>query len=400
MAAALLSVLEARSRVLERCVALADEEVSVADALGRVLAEEVRAAHDVPPFANSAMDGFAVGSASAGQRLPVVGEARAGTPSGHPLAAATAMRISTGAALPDGAQGVIAVENVLATEDGHVTLGVDITPGANVRPAGDDLRARTPVLGRGTRLGPAALGLAVSAGRARLHCARLPRMAVITTGDELVDPGSPLSPGQIHDSNAVVLAALGRDAGARVQLMGRTCDDPAATAAILARSADAADVVIVCGGVSVGPHDHVKAALRELGFTERFWRVALKPGKPVWFGDRASTLAFGLPGNPVSAMVTFLLFVVPALAARQGADPDSSQRNALISQPVAREPGRDQAVRVRLDQEGATLLATPNGPQGSHQMRSMLGAQALALVPAGAGELAAGDPVTVTLIDS
>jgi molybdopterin molybdotransferase len=181
-------------------------------------------------------------------------------------------------------------------------------------------------------------------------------------------------------------------------LAGHAPDRASETAQLLERALAGADVVVAAGGVSVGPHDHVKQALRELGVQERFWRVALKPGKPTWFGTQRETLVFGLPGNPVSAMVTFLLFTRPALAVMEGAPPNLPRRLAIAATAIPRDPRRDQAVRVRLEQHGTALRATPTGPQGSHILTSMLGAGGLALVAAGEGEVAAGDRLTVELI--
>jgi molybdopterin molybdotransferase len=250
------------------------------------------------------------------------------------------------------------------------------------------------VLRAGTVLGAAELGLAVEAGRATLRCARRPRVAVLATGDELVAPGQPLRHGQLHNSNAVTLAALAARAGADLAGATQVRDDAEATRAAIERALDGADVLLLTGGVSVGPHDHVKPALAALGVEEVFWRVALRPGKPLWFGRRGAQLVFGLPGNPVSAMVCFMLFARPALAAMQGAPAAPPRARAVLGAPVARQRGRDEAVRVRLD-DGRAL---PTGQQGSHQLHSMLGADALAIVPRGDGEAPAGTEVEIERI--
>ncbi|MBX5440827.1 MAG: molybdopterin molybdotransferase MoeA [Solirubrobacteraceae bacterium] len=395
----LLSIAQARELVRAAVVPLEDEPVPVEAALGRVLAEDVAAAHDVAPFDSSAMDGFALRAerprTPAGTTLPIVGESRAGRPAERPVGPGEAVRISTGAMLPEGADAVLQIE--LADEaGGRVTLRDDVAPGRNVRRAGEDLRAGDVVLRAGTILGPAELGVAVGAGRAEVRCARPPRVAVVATGDELADPGEPLRPGQIHNTNATTLAALAMQHGARVFTVTGAPDTQEGTEEALAAALEEADLVLVSGGVSVGPHDHVKPALEALGVEQRFWRVALRPGKPTWFGVRDGVLVFGLPGNPVSSMVTFLLFARPALRALQHAPFDVERRAAVLTEPVERQPERDEAVRVALATgPDGTLRATPTGPQGSHVLSSMVGAAGLAIVEAGDGDLPAGAVVPV-----
>lgn len=389
-----LSIEAARQAVLAEVHPLPTEEVSVQDALGRVLAEDVAAAADVPAFDNSAMDGFAVRAGAAGRTLRLVGESRAGAPATVAVGDGEAIRISTGAAIPDGADGVLQLERVAADGD-EVTLEEDVDAGRNVRPAGDDLRAGDVVLPSGTRLGAAEIGLAVACGRARVTCARVPRVAVLATGDELVAPGSPLGPGQIHETNGLTLAALATQACADVVRATVVRDNEEDTREAIADALARADVVVLSGGVSVGPHDHVKPALDAQGVREVFWRVALRPGRPTWFGTRGETLVFGLPGNPVSAMVTFLLFARPALAAMQGAAHEAPRIVARLAEPIPRHPDRDECVRVTLH-DG---VATPTGPQGSHQLRSMLRADGLAIVTAGEGNAEVGVEVEVELLD-
>src|SRR4051794_36504228 len=386
----LLTIDEARALVLSAVTPLDTADRPIAEALGRVLAEDVAAERDVPSFANSAMDGFAIRSGPAGRELRIVGESRAGTPSDAPVGDGEAVRISTGAAIPDGADAILPVEDADDRGDAVVPR-VDVASGAAVREPGEDLRAGEVVLHAGSVLGPAELGVAVEAGRAALRVARVPRVAIIATGDELVAPGEPLRHGQLHNSNAVTLAALARSAGAQVIGTGGVRDDAEATRAAIDRALEGADVLLLTGGVSVGPHDHVKPALSALGVREVFWRVAMRPGKPLWFGQRGTQLVFGLPGNPVSAMVTFLLFARPALRAMQGAPGAPPRRRAVLGAPVARQRARDEAVRVRID-DGRVL---PTGPQGSHQLHSMLGAEALAIVPRGEGDMPAGAEVEI-----
>jgi molybdopterin molybdotransferase len=302
-----------------------------------------------------------------------------------------AVRISTGAALPAGADGVLPIELVEVDGDA-VVLGEAVAPGRNVRDPGDDLRAGATVLRAGTRIGPAELGVAIGAGRMAVLAAPRPRLAVVTTGDELVEPGAQLQPGQIHDSNGPTLAALAARAGAEVIGRGHAIDDAEATRAVIGEALDVADVVVLAGGVSVGPHDHVKPALADLGVRELLWRVALRPGKPTWLGERDGKLVFGLPGNPVSAYVTFLLFARPALNALQGADATVPRTAARLAVAVARHPDRDECVRVRRRPDGTV---EPTGPQGSHVLSSLLGADALAIVPRGDGELPAGTEVVL-----
>ncbi len=395
MSAALITIAEARNRVLAAAEPLGTERVAIADAHDRVLAADVTATGDVPPFPCSAMDGYAIVDGDAGRTLVVVGESRAGTPSADALADGSAIRISTGGAIPAGATAVIPQEDV-EVRDGVILTRAVVVAGDHLRGAGEDMRSGETVLRAGIMLGAAELGAAVSAGAAELTVYRRPRVQVLCTGDELRAPGEPLGPGEIHNSNAPMLDALAAAEGATVGGAKRLPDDPAATEAGLASALDSADVVIVTGGVSVGPHDHVKPALARLGVEEVFWRVALQPGKPTWFGRRGAALVFGLPGNPVSAVVTFSLFVRPALAALQGrTEQPLLEPEAVLGAPVRRNPDREQAVRVRLERRDGKLVAMPNGPQGSHIVTSLLGADALAFIPAGQGELEAGAAVAL-----
>jgi molybdopterin molybdotransferase len=391
----LITITEGRERVLRAVRQLGTERVAIAQARDRVLASDVQAAGDVPPFPCSAMDGYAIKQGDAPGTLTVIGESRAGLPTALSLGEGEAIRISTGGAVPAGATAVIRQEDVEA-QNGAIVAKVAVGAGENVRDRGEDMRAGATVMRAGTALGPPELGAAVSAGTAELIVARRPRVQVLCTGDELRAPGEPLGPGEIHNSNAPMLIALAEQEGAVCGPAERLPDDRAKTEAALAAALESSDVVIVTGGVSVGPHDLVKPALAALGVEEVFWRIALQPGKPTWFGTREGVLVFGLPGNPVSAVVTFTLFVRPALAALQGRTPAPLfDARGVLGSPVRRNPDRDQAMRVRLEQRDGSLVALPNGPQGSHIVTSLLGADALALVPAGEGNLEAGAQVAL-----
>ena len=341
------------------------------------------------------MDGYAVHAVERGDELRVVGESRAGAPTDQRLGRGEAIRISTGAAVPAGAEAVIPQE-IVDQGDGVIRTLAGVPAGDNIRPAGDVMARGAKVLSRGTRLDPAEVAAAIGAGLAEVEVAQRPRVKVLSTGDELREPGEPLGPGEIHNSNGPMLAGLAEHAGATTTKPASLRDDPQATEDGLRTALEEAQVVIVAGGVSVGQHDHVRPALARLGVAESFWGVALQPGKPTWFGTVEDRLVFGLPGNPVSAAVTFTLFVDPAIAALQGATPARAvPAHATLGEAVKQNPRREQAVRVRLEDRDGTVVALPNGPQGSHVITSLVGAQALALIPAGDGVLPVGTVITL-----
>ena len=390
--AGLLRIDEALELVLARIVALDAERVPIADASGRVLAETVRATVDLPPFDSSAMDGYAVRAADTPGRLALVEPSAAGAPSTATLAEGQAAPISTGAVVPAGADAVVPVERTRA--DGEAAVEVEaVAVGDNVRPRGGDTRAGDAVVERGVRLGPWAVGAAAAVGAAELRCGRRPRVVVLATGSELRAPGEPLGPGQIYESNTLLLAAQLRETGALVEAAAPVEDDEQATRAAVERGLGA-DVLVTSGGVSVGRHDHVRAALAAGGVEEVFWQVAVKPGKPVAFGVRGRTLVFGLPGNPVSSLVGFELFVRPALLALQGAsDPGPAWQPGRLAATVRRDR-RTQLVRARRRLDAAGVLLEPLSGQESHMIARAAAADALVLVEPGDGVLEAGAPVS------
>lgn len=394
----------ARREILARARTTAVETVGLAEALGRRLVGDAVAVGPSQPFDNSAMDGFAVRAADlsgAAETSPValeiVDESRAGHPAARGLAPGQAIAISTGAVLPADADAVVPVEDT-EPGGGRVLIKASPAPGAFLRRAGEDIAAGATVLFAGTELGPAELGALATIGLDPAPVHRRPRVAVLTSGDELTPPGEPLGPGGIRDSNARTVPALARLAGAEVISVTWAADDPEATRAALAPALEA-DVAIVCGGVSVGEHDHVKAALATLGAEEVFWRVALKPGGPTWFGTRGDTLVFGLPGNPVSAMVVFLLLVRPALLAMAGGEPTARRVSARLGADYEKPTDRAHAVRCRLTTDEHGRVATPLPRQGSNVLTSMVAADGLALVPTETATLAAGSTVEVELLD-
>jgi molybdopterin molybdotransferase len=401
----LITIDEARTRIAKVVGGrLGEERVEIDEGLDRVLAAPIVAIGAMPPFDSSAMDGYALGPGATPGEFRLVGESRAGAPHlGAALGAREAIRISTGAAVPAGAIAVVRQEDTepppagaadAAIGSALLAVSAAVEPGANVRGAGEDMRAGDTILTAGTRLGPGELGAAVAAGAAELVVARRPVVAVVCTGDELREAGAALGAGEIHNSNDPMLRALARRAGAAPRRGGQVGDDAGETEATLGRELAACDVLVVSGGVSVGAHDHVKAALERLGVPRHFWGVALQPGKPTWFGSRGRSLVFALPGNPVSVAVTFALFVAPALDALLGLERTSPLlRRARLKDTVRRNRIRDQVMRVRLELDGDELLAAPTGRQDSHLLTSLARADALALIPRGEGLLPAGSIV-------
>jgi molybdopterin molybdotransferase len=391
--APLLSLEEAQRRILDRVVPLPVEQVGLVEAAGRILAEAATASVDLPPFDASAMDGFAVRSEDTPGRLPVVERIAAGRPATRALAGGEAMGIATGAAVPEGADAVIPLEYVV-DHDNEIEIADRVALGASIRPRGGDLRAGDVVVQAGQRLGPAQLGALAAAGVADISSATRPRAAVLATGSELRRPGETLEPGQIYEANSVLLGAQLESAGAAVEQLDAVVDDEAAHRAALERGLEA-DLLVTSGGVSVGPHDLVRSVGAELGVEEVLWGVAVKPGKPLWFGVRGRTLVFGLPGNPVSSLVCFELFVRPAVLALQRASEQLPRfEPGTLARSLRPNAARTELVRARSRVvDGGVELEVLTG-QDSHMIARAAGANALVLVPAGEEELEAGARVS------
>jgi molybdopterin molybdotransferase len=397
----MLSFEDARRRLLELARSMGDERVSVDRASGRVLRERVTSAGDHPPYDQSTMDGYAVRAADCVQstliRLPLAdGESRAGGPLPPALPAKHAMRIFTGAPMPSGADAVVIQEEV--TADGReISFPTAPAIGRFVRPRGQDLRARDVALEPGARLGPAQCALAASLDRAWVRVAARPAVTILATGDELRDPGSGGGdPTAIPDSNGVAIAALARFAGANARIAPAVGDDQNATRAAIRSALCSSDVLVTVGGASVGDHDHVRPAMEAEGVTLDFWKVAIKPGKPLVVGRSGNTIVLGLPGNPASAMITFALFGVPLLRAMQSDRvvlPRSERAHLAAS--LKREPGRLELYRALVEHDGARSVVRLLGNQASGAIVSMARANALGVVPAETTSLAEGDVIDV-----
>lgn len=390
--AELLTIRRALAEVLARAHPLPRERVSLDRLTGRVLAEAARARVDLPPFASSAMDGFAVRAQDVPGRLLVVARIAAGRPASPALAPGEAMGIATGGSVPRGADAVVPIEYVVEY-DNRIEVAASVEPGAHIRPQGGDVRTGDVVVAAGEVAGAAQVGALAAAGVDAVACHARPRVAVLATGSELRAPGEQLGPGEIYESNSFLLAAALERAGAAVERLVTAVDEDAAHRSAL-RLGLGADVLVTTGGVSVGPHDLVRRVAQELGVEEVFWRVAVKPGKPVSFGVRNGTLVFGLPGNPVSSLVGFELFVRPALLALQGAsEPGPRFLPGRLGRPLRRNDARDELVRARTMVEEEAVVLDPLSGQESHMIVRAAAADALVLVPRGEGRLERGDPV-------
>lgn len=401
-----LSLAEARERVIAAAGRrrLDIEKRSLATALGHTLAEAVAAATPVPAYDNSAMDGFALRGCdlpSFGVReLDCVGEVHAGDVISEVLQSGACLSIMTGAALPPGVDTVIKQEDV-HRQDGSVRIGPGHRGGENVRRAGEETAVGDCVLREGTRLGPAQLGVLASVGVAEVAVYRRPRVAVLSTGNELTEPGDALRPGHIYDSNRHTLSAMLREQGVEVLDLGVVPDDREALAQALREAARTADAIISSGGVSVGEADYLRGLLAELGEID-FWRVRIKPGRPVLFGRIGETLVFGLPGNPVSSMVTFEQLALPALTRLAGRQPGVPLRlRARLTTPLKKRPGRMDLQRGVMDWDGeGDLRVATTGPQGSARLSSMTLGNCLIVLDEDCGDVEVGETVLVEPLPS
>jgi molybdopterin molybdotransferase len=397
-----LSVEEALERILSTVRVLEPERVSLLDAAGRVLAEAVVADRDIPPLTNSAMDGYAVRGTDVTQasaRLRVVGEAAAGYVPEVTIEPGQAMRIMTGAPVPNGADTVVRFEDTRLDGDWVEVLEA-YSIGKNVRAAGEDVRAGQVVLEPGKVLRPQAIGMLAAVGRVEAVVIRRPRVAILATGDEVVPPGQSPGPGQIYDANSYTVAAQVQTFGGVPLLLGVARDEDALVREGMQEAlSQRADFIITSGGVSVGDFDLVKQVLAAEG-EMHFWSLNMKPGRPMAFGVVNDLPLLGLPGNPVAAMISTKLFARPALLKMQGfADWPRPVVKARLSQPIARKDGRRHYLRVRLRETDEGYEATLTGDQGSGILNSLVQADGLAIIPEKCDHLSAGADVEVILLN-
>ena len=397
-----LSVVNAQKCILESVIKLDAETVRLEQSLGRVLAEDVRANRDLPPYDVSAMDGYALRSADLARipaTLAIIEDIKAGDMPGKIVYAGQCARIMTGAPVPQGADAVIRVEDTQSLSEGSVQINAAVKPGNDIRLRGEGMRNGEVVLTAGTEITPGVTGVLATVKCAQLQAYRRTRVAILSTGNELEDMDDPVDPDKIPNSNSYALMAQVQALGIEPDLLGIARDDPEELAEYLQRGLRF-DVLLVSGGTSVGVHDYVRPIIESLGVQMKFWRVAMKPGHPVAFGIAAHTRFFGLPGNPVSSMVCFEQFVAPALRRMMGhARLFRRTIAARLTHNLKHQPGRTEFVRVTLAKEDGGYAATSTGAQGSGMLLSMARAEGLMVVPAESKGLAAGEQVTVQLLD-
>ena len=421
-----LSVAAAQQCVLEAVATMGAEPVKLEQSLGRVLAEEVRANRDQPPYDISAMDGYALRSADLGNvpaMLEIIEDIKAGDMPTKTLAAGQCARIMTGAPMPQGADAVIRVEDTEAMSKealspsslpqagerdaaslrenlfDRVQINQSVKPGNDIRRLGENMRNGEVVLAPGIEITPGVIGVLATVKRAQVQVYRRPRVAILSTGNELEGLDEPVDPNKIPNSNSYALMGQVQALGIEPVLLGIARDDPEELARYLKRGLEY-DVLLVSGGTSVGVHDYVRPTIEALGAQMLFWRVSMKPGHPVAFGKVGEKIIFGLPGNPVSSMVCFEQFVVPALRRMMGHTRTYRRTiEARMTHNVKHQPGRTEFIRVLLAKEPGGYAATSTGAQGSGMLLSMARADGLAVLPADCNGLTAGSQVTVQLLD-
>ncbi len=396
-----LSVSDAQQCVLDSVSVLGVEPVKLEQCLGRVLAEKVYANRDLPPYDVSAMDGYAVNSAdlvNIPASLEIIEDIKAGDMPSRTVLAGLSARIMTGAPVPKGADAVIRVEYTQPLDENKVQMNVAVKPGNDIRMRGEGMRNGEVVLNAGTAITPGVVGVLASLKKAQVQVYHRPRVAILSTGNELEDIDDPVDPDKIPNSNSYALMAQLQELGIEPALLGIARDDPAELEEYLLRGLRF-DVLLVSGGTSVGVHDYVRPIIESLGVQMKFWRVAMKPGHPLAFGITKDTFVFGLPGNPVSSMVCFEEFVAPAVRRMMGNT--SLYRRTLtarVTHDIKHQSGRTEFVRVTLDVHEGSYLATATGAQGSGMLLSMARADGLMVVPAASTGLSAGEQVTVQLL--
>lgn len=396
----MITIEEARERILQRVGALSSVDVRFNEALGCVLAEDVQAPENMPPFAASAKDGFAVVAGDTSRERRLIGEQMAGTVAELRVEPGSVVQITTGAPIPPGADAVVMVEQTEERNGRVIIHQADVEPGADIRPPGQDIEKGQLVLEQGTRLGPAEIGLLATVGQTTVRVYPKPTVAVISTGDELVEPDETPGPGQIRDSNRYTLAAAVAEAGGIPSVIGLGRDVESTLEELILQGLAQADALVTSGGVSMGDKDLVKPILERLG-TVHFGRVYTKPGKPVTFATVEGKPVFAMPGFPVSSLVSFEVFVRPALRRMQG-HPDSKlfrpERKVVLEHDVYHSAARTEFQRAIVTKRNGTLHATTTGFQGSGRLLSMVGANALLRLPYGEGDFKAGDVVTALVI--
>ncbi|GER81972.1 MAG: molybdopterin molybdotransferase MoeA [Thermogemmatispora sp.] len=402
----MISVEEAQERMLATIQPLPAITVALAEAAGLVLAEDVIAKEDLPPFANSAMDGYALRSADTRMehgrpaRLRVIGTIAAGYVTEQAIEPGTAMRIMTGAPVPRGADAVIQIELTRSdpTDSSWVEILQEVAPGNNIRAAGEDIRRGQRVLSQGSEIGPWEIGVLATVGQARVKVIRRPRVAIVSTGDEIIDVGEPLQPGKIRNSNGYLLEAAVRRAGAEALRLGVARDTEESLRQVFSQAMQH-DLIITSGGVSVGEFDLVKRIMNEQGVID-FWQINMRPGKPLAFGRIGQVPLLGLPGNPVSAAVTFELFGRPLIRKLLGHRRlHRPQVEVTVEDGVSERTPRRHYVRAQVRREQGRFVARTTGHQGSHITTSLLNANALVIVPEGGKILKPGETAQAIMLD-